>query len=83
MLEPRRGSEAEGQKLGAAGGVAIHQGTEADLMDDPGAGEGRGERPNRRIGSTARGAGVGPVPVEPDAADGLEVAGHGERVGWP
>jgi hypothetical protein len=28
------GSEAEGQVLGAAGGVAIHQGTEADLVED-------------------------------------------------
>ena len=28
-------SEAEGQELSAAGGVAIHQGSEADLVGDP------------------------------------------------
>jgi hypothetical protein len=34
-----RGSEAEGQELGAAGGIAIHQGAEADLVGDAKAGE--------------------------------------------
>lgn len=31
--------ETEGQKLGAAGGIAIHQGTETDLVGDASAGE--------------------------------------------
>ena len=39
VREPSRGSEAEGQELGAAGGVAIHQGAEADLVGDAKAGE--------------------------------------------
>jgi hypothetical protein len=28
-------SETEGQKLGAAGGVTVHQGSESDLVGDP------------------------------------------------
>ena len=44
--EPSRGSEAEGQELGAAGGIAIHKGAEADHEAEhgqatvPGFGEG-------------------------------------------
>ena len=34
MLEPRRGSETEGQELGTAGGIAINQGTQAYLVGD-------------------------------------------------
>ena len=39
VQEPSDGSEAEGQELGAAGGVAVYQGAEADLMGDAGAGD--------------------------------------------
>ena len=38
-LEQSWGSEAEVQELGAAGCVAIHQGTEADLVGDAKAGK--------------------------------------------
>lgn len=31
------GSETEGKKLGAAGGVTVYQSSEADLMSDTGA----------------------------------------------
>jgi hypothetical protein len=38
-VQSRLGSEAEGQVLGAAGAVAIHQSPEADLVEDAEAGE--------------------------------------------